>query len=416
VDDGRAGLVVLALADPHLLEGGQRGKDGASDPDGVLALWGSDDLDLHGGGGKVGDLLLHAVGNAGEHGGSTRENGVGIEILADIDVALHDGVVGGLVDAAGLHAEEGGLEEGLRAAETLVSDGDDLSVGKLVRLLESGRRGSSGHLSLEVEGNVAKLLLDVTHDLTLGSGGEGVAALSEDLHEVISQITTGKIDTEDGVGKSITLVDGDSVGDTITRVEHNAGGTARGVQGEHGLDGDVHGGGVEGLKHDLGHLLAVGLGVEGGLGEENGVLLGGNAELVVEGVVPDLLHVVPVGHDTVLDGVLQREDTTLALGLVTNVRVLLAHANHDTLVAGTADNGGEDGTRSIISSETSLAHTRAVIDHKRSNVVTHFYRERRENEFKLVFPVSWWLQHLPNEESSRFGKWVRHNNQPSQVL
>ena len=35
VDDGRAGLVVLLLRDPHLLERGQRGEDGASDPDGV---------------------------------------------------------------------------------------------------------------------------------------------------------------------------------------------------------------------------------------------------------------------------------------------------------------------------------------------------------------------------------------------
>ena len=38
---------------------------------------------------------------------------------------------------------------------------------------------------------------------------------------------------------------------TITRVEDNTGGTTRGVEGEHGLDGDVHGRGVEGLEHDL---------------------------------------------------------------------------------------------------------------------------------------------------------------------
>ena len=44
VDDGGAGLVILLLADPHLLEGGQRGQDGATDPHGVLALRGRDDL------------------------------------------------------------------------------------------------------------------------------------------------------------------------------------------------------------------------------------------------------------------------------------------------------------------------------------------------------------------------------------
>merc|ERR1712157_601621 len=41
VHDGGAGLVVLPLGDPHLLEGGQRGQDGPTDPHGVLALgWG----------------------------------------------------------------------------------------------------------------------------------------------------------------------------------------------------------------------------------------------------------------------------------------------------------------------------------------------------------------------------------------
>ena len=59
----------------------------------------------------------------------------------------------------------------------------------------------------------------------------------------------------------------------------------------------------------LGHLLSVGLGIEGSLSEEDGVLLWGDTQLVVEGVVPDLLHVVPVGDDTVLNGVFQGEDT-----------------------------------------------------------------------------------------------------------
>lgn len=44
VDDGGSSLVVLLLANPHLLEGGERGEDGAADPHGVLPLWRSDDL------------------------------------------------------------------------------------------------------------------------------------------------------------------------------------------------------------------------------------------------------------------------------------------------------------------------------------------------------------------------------------
>ena len=64
VDNGGSGLVILLLGDPHLLEGGQRGQDGSTDPYRVLALWGSNYLDFHGLGSKGGDLLLHSVGDS----------------------------------------------------------------------------------------------------------------------------------------------------------------------------------------------------------------------------------------------------------------------------------------------------------------------------------------------------------------
>merc|ERR1712051_385260 len=60
MDYGRAGLVVLVLGDPHLLERRERGHDGAADPDGVLALRGSEDLDVNGRGREPLELQLHA--------------------------------------------------------------------------------------------------------------------------------------------------------------------------------------------------------------------------------------------------------------------------------------------------------------------------------------------------------------------
>merc|ERR1719206_1000567 len=107
--------------------------------------------------------------------------------------------------------------------------------------------------------------------------------------------------------------------------------------GEDSLDGNIHGGHVEGLEHDLGHLLTVSLGVEGSLSKEDGLFLRGNTELIVEGVVPDLFH-----------------------------------TDHHTLVARTANNGGEDSSGSVISSKSSLAHAGAIVNDKSSNVfVTH---------------------------------------------
>merc|ERR1712183_569858 len=99
------------------------------------------------------------------------------------------------MDAAGFHSEEGRLEESLRAAETLIANGDDLAVGKFIRLLKGGGGSGSGHLLFKVKGNIAEFLLDVTDNLTLSSGGERVAALCEDLHQVVGELTASKVKT-----------------------------------------------------------------------------------------------------------------------------------------------------------------------------------------------------------------------------
>jgi hypothetical protein len=135
------------------------------------------------------------------------------------------------------------------------------------------------HLLLEVESDICELLLDVKDDFMLISGGEGVTTLSEDLHEIASQVTACQVEAEDGVWEGASLVDGDSVGDTITRVHDNTGSSSRGIEGQCGLHGDVQLGSVEGLEHNLGHLLSVGFGVAGSLGQEEGMLLRSSTEL-----------------------------------------------------------------------------------------------------------------------------------------
>merc|ERR1719385_577316 len=322
------------------------------------------------------DLRKDLYANTVLSGGTTMypgKDGVGVKVLAEIDVRLHDGVEAALVDADDLHAQESGAEHGLGAAETLVADGHDLSIGQLVRLLDGGGGGGGGHLLLEVESDVAELLLDVADDLALGGGDHGVASLGHDLHEVVGQVAAGQVETQDGVGKGVTLIDGDGVGDTISDVEDETGGTTGGVQGEDGLDAHVGGGGVEGLEDDLDELLSVGLGVEGSLRVEMRGLVGGDSQLVVEGVVPHLLHVVPGGDDAVLDGVLQGEDTSLGLSLVTDVGVLVAHTDHDRDMTRASNDGGEDGAGSVIAGETALDHTGAIVNDQRSGflVVAH---------------------------------------------
>jgi len=361
VDDGWTSFIVVGLGDPHGLESGEGSKDGTSDPDGVFSLWWSNDLDLHGGWGKTGDFLLHSVGNTWVHGGTSGKDVVSVKILTDVNVALHDGVVGGLVDTSSFHTEEGWLEEGFWATESFVSDGDDLSIWQFVALFEGGGGGGGGHLGFEVQGDVAKLFLDISDDFTFSGGDEGVSSFSKDLHEVVSKISTGQVHTGNGVGKGVTFIDWDVVGDTITRVDNNTGGSARGVQAENSLDADVHGWVVEGLEHDLGHLFTVSLGVQWGLSEEDWVVFWGNAHFVHEAMLPYFFHIIPVGDDTVFNWVFQGKDTSLGLSFVTDVAVLLTHTNHDTLMAWTADNGWEDGSWCVITSNTALDESGTVV-------------------------------------------------------
>ena len=104
------------------------------------------------------------------------------------------------MDATGFHSKEGRLEESLRATETFIANGDNLTVGKFIRLLIGAGCISSG---------------------------ERVATSSEDLYEAVGELTFSKIKTDNGMGKSITFINSDSMGNTINRVHDNTSGTSR---------------------------------------------------------------------------------------------------------------------------------------------------------------------------------------------
>ena len=70
------------------------------------------------------------------------------------------------------------------------------------------------------------------------------------------------------------------------------------------------------LEHDLSHLLAVDTRVRWGVREHHIVVFGRCTEHVIEGVLPDLLHVVPVGDDTVCNRIGDGTNTKLSLCIV----------------------------------------------------------------------------------------------------
>jgi len=79
------------------------------------------------------DLLVHPVCNAREHGSTTRQHNIAVQVLPDVHVTLHDGVEGSVINALSLHAHQAGCEQHLRAPEPFTADGNDLQQKKLFK-------------------------------------------------------------------------------------------------------------------------------------------------------------------------------------------------------------------------------------------------------------------------------------------
>ncbi|KAH9413141.1 hypothetical protein DERP_006827 [Dermatophagoides pteronyssinus] len=77
------------------------------------------------------------------------------------------------------------------------------------------------------------------------------------------------------------------------------------VQGQDSLDGDVDGWAVECLEHDLGHLFSVGFWIQWSFSQQDWAFFGSNTQFIVEGMMPDLFHIIPVGYDTVFNWIFQ---------------------------------------------------------------------------------------------------------------
>jgi len=372
VDDLSAVLLVLLLGDPVRGKGGQRTKGGATGPDGVVSVSGSDDVDDTLLWAELVQLLLQSIGETLVEGGASRADDVLVQVGSHIKIALRDGSESQLVETLSLVSllDEVWLEDTLWSLETRSVHVDGLAIRELEGLLVVVGGRSLTNSGLVVLSNEAALLLDGSHDLEPGALATLLsdAVLSKELNEEVGDHTTGDEVLKHGVRDGEALIDWDGVGDTISRVSNKTSGSTIGVEGEDGLNGNVETIDVEGLEHELGHLLSVGLRVSRSLGEEDVVLRWVNSELVVEAVLPDLLHIVPGLDDTRLDWVVELQDTSHLLGLVTNVLRLGVNTNELLVGSWNTDNSWELHGGLVFAGKTSLEDTRSVVN---NNVLSH---------------------------------------------
>jgi len=206
------------------------------------------------------NFLLHARLHAFEHRAAASKHDVAEKVPPDVTLALHDGVVGVLVDTilAALHllAPVRGLEEDLGALQALTVHRDCLRAGQSVLLGRSDVRITSRlKLGVEVMSDLTVLLLDLDGDLVgflafliIGEGQKIGVLLVQQHHEVVGQISSANGDLRDEVRQGISLVNGNGVSNTLTRVKDGTSGASRGKQGKDSLVSEVQSLNFEVLK------------------------------------------------------------------------------------------------------------------------------------------------------------------------
>jgi hypothetical protein len=87
----------------------------------------------------------------------------------------------------------------------------------------------------------------------------------------------------------------------------------------------------------------------------------------------------------VSDRILQSQDSALGLSFISNVRILLTHSDHDSLMTRTADDRWKDSAGSIITGKACLAHSRTIVDDQSGDFFfSHFCLMNLKQKKKLV--------------------------------
>ena len=158
--------------------------------------------------------------------------------------------------------------------------------------------------------NITVKLLNPSDNLMLGSGSESVARSLQQLHEMVSDITASEVDSPRRVSDGEALTDGTGVGASISNIEHDSSGQTPGVEGEHCTGVEEQFWHLIVLEEKLGHANTIANWIVWGLCQQNWMLTGVDLQLG-EDVLEDLIHVIPVTHDSPLNGIVQLDQTSV---------------------------------------------------------------------------------------------------------
>lgn len=119
--------------------------------------------------GQCCELMQHALSKAREHGRAARENHIAEQVRPEVSIAPHNRVKDQHVNARGLSPDQTRLEERLWAPETLAADCNETAIWQCIDQLMVTVLRRKRDLRVQVEGDIASLLLDITCDVSLSA-------------------------------------------------------------------------------------------------------------------------------------------------------------------------------------------------------------------------------------------------------
>lgn len=193
-------------------------------------------------------------------------------------------------------------------------------------------------VDVEADGDrdVALQLFDPLHYFELGGSVEDVARAPQEELEVLRHIATTDVDSLDGIVDREAFEDWTAMANAVAAVQDHAGRLTTSIQAEHGLLLEENLRRAKFLEENVCCLDPIAVWIEWWLCQKNGMLLGRDLELI-EDVSPQLLHVVPVLNNSVLNWIVELEDSSVFVSCITNECVLLVLSDHDFLVNWSAD-------------------------------------------------------------------------------
>mmetsp|Transcript_21848 Transcript_21848/g.70332 ORF Transcript_21848/g.70332 Transcript_21848/m.70332 type:complete len:258 (-) Transcript_21848:182-955(-) len=255
-----------------------------------------------------------------------------VEVWAKVDVRCLDHIKHQVRHARCLNIHKSGVEQRLWGLESLAAHLDGTAVRKSVVLHQHCCVQSQLSLLLHIVRHKAQLLFQLPHRLKVRRPVERVPAPQQQLDHVPRDVTPSHIQAPSQVFGAEALVHGHDVCHAVARIDHHTSQQALRIQRQHCLRLHLQRAKAVLLEHHLPRPLAVGLGVERGLCQQHllrrgvfatsRVSLDRHAEPVPKRVVPQVLHVLPVGYNPVFHRVRDLEQRAMLRGF---------GADHDVL-------------------------------------------------------------------------------------